>query len=83
MGIYYVKLDKIDETASSVTYQFYSGFKDCEGVGIFEVDKETGGRKILKDIPGDINNALGDYAYRAILKHWQKGEFPDKACWAS
>ena len=83
MGRYYIELNKREETELSVTYEFFSRFGNHEDTGILEVNKKTGAYKVLKELPGDVNNKLEEYACRAILKHWQKGEYPDKTCWAS
>ena len=78
----YLGINKIDETELSVTYQFDSGIRGCEDIGVLEINKKTGDAKILQEMPGDTNNKLAGYAYRAIARHWQKGEYPDKTCWA-
>ena len=79
----YLKISKVYEDQTCVRYEFDSGIENCFDTGVIELNKKSGNCSIISEMPGDIDNELAGYAYRAILKHWQKGEFPDKTCWAS
>lgn len=82
MGIY-LKIDKVEENNDFVVYEFDSGIMNCDIVGVMKIDKKTGDCTIIKELVGDKDNYLFGLAYRAVLRHWKKGEFPDKTCWAS
>lgn len=79
----YIKIKKIKENDFSVIYEFDSGIKDCVDKGAIEINKISGDCIDITPMPGDTNNTLAKYAYRAILRHWKKGEFPEETCWAS
>lgn len=79
----YIKIDKVKENDDFVTYQFDSDIIESDDIGILEINKKNGNCKIIQELSGDTNNYLLNLAYRAILRHWKKGEFPDKTCWAS
>lgn len=79
----YLKINKIGEDDHAVRYEFDSGINGCKDLGILEINRKSGDCVIVQEMIGDTNNELAGYAYRAILKHWKKGEFPDKTCWAS
>ncbi len=88
------KIDKDDINSVYYSYQFYipgvkyistSGKmrnKPKKVSGLLKIDKKTGHVDILEFAESD----QGFYALRAavtLIKHWQKGEFPDKTCRAS
>lgn len=50
--------------------------------GKVRICKKTGGVEILELAEGD-NGMHAQRASWALMKHWKKGEFPDKTCWAS
>ena len=96
MGIYVelIKSDVIEPGFVYYNYQFSvlaetyknkagklrNKFKLVEGT--IKIDKRTGETHVIDLAEGD----KGLYAQRAdsaLRKHWEKGEFPDKTCWAS
>lgn len=81
--IIYLKIDKIAEDNNSVTYKFIDALNDNSEEGILFVSKLNGDVKIIKNLPNDKENKLAGYAYIQIMNHLQKGEFPDKTCYAA
>ncbi len=96
MGIYVevIKSDEIEPNYIHYSYQFSipaETYKNKAGklraklklvVGTIKIDKRTGETHVVEFAEGD----KGLYAQRAastLRKHWEKGEFPDKTCWAS
>lgn len=79
----YIEIDKIFEEKEFVAYRFNSGIPECYDIGILKVNKETGDCAVKKSMPGDIDNKIAGYAYRAILKYWKNGEFPDKISYST
>lgn len=76
----YIEITKIKETDKYVQYQF-SNSKDNSGV--MNIDKQSGDITIVEEAPNDINGLLSERAARALIRHWRKGDYPDKTCWAS
>ncbi len=96
MGIYVelIKSDAIDSDFAHYSYQFSipaETYKNKAGklrnklkqvAGVIKIDKRTGETHVVEFAEGD----KGAYAQRAsavLKRHWEKGEFPDKTCWAS
>lgn len=50
--------------------------------GKLKIDKRNGDVHTLELAEGD-NGMHAQRASWALMKHWKKGEYPDKTCWAS
>lgn len=96
MGIYVevIKSDVIDPEFIHYNYQFSipaETYKNKAGklrnkmkqvTGIIKIDRRTGETHVVELAEGD----KGSHAQRAaaaLRKHWEKGEYPDRTCWAS
>lgn len=94
---FYVEVIKTSEEDKNFVYYTYqysypireiktaSGktrYETKEVNGKLKINKKNGDVHILELAEGDD----GGHAKRAswaLMKHWKKGEFPDKTCWAS
>jgi hypothetical protein len=89
-----IKLDKEDKDFVFYTYQFSlpgDEFKTTAGKiryklkvvsGSLKINKENGDVYTVKLAEGD-SGSQARCASSVLIKHWLKGEYPDKACWAS
>jgi len=77
---FYIDIEKALENTTSVKYKFSV---DEQGEGILELSKKTGEISIVSPMDSDKNGSISQRASVKIYKHWMKGEFPDKTCWAS
>ena len=77
---FYIDLDKIEHTNEYVRYKYYN---TADNVGILELNFSTLKFKEIQPTPYDINGYMFERAAMKITKHWNKGELPDKTCWAS
>ena len=50
--------------------------------GKLKIDKRSGDVQIIEFAEGDAGS-YAQYASLVLIKHWQKGEYPDKAYWVS
>ena len=50
--------------------------------GVIKINKQTGEIDVVELAEGDKGSHV-QRAAAALKKHWKKGEFPDKTCWAS
>ena len=78
MGIY-ISIQKISEDNNSAEYRFEG---DAGAHGKLAIDKKTGNLTLLQAVP-EGHEYLIPRAIRKLQQHWEKGEFPDKTCWAS
>jgi len=78
----YIELLKVAETESEATYDYYPEGNRDDG-GKLLVVKETGEiRKVLSS-PIDKNEFYYLRAARKVWIHHEKGEYPQRTCWAS
>ena len=96
MGIYVelIKSDVIDPDFVHYSYQFsipvetYTNkagklrSKLIQVTGLIKIAKRTGETHVVEFAEGD-KGLHAQWAAAALRKHWKKGEFPDKTCWAS
>jgi len=67
------------ETDTEVQYQFYdTAYK--ENKGVLNLNKKIGTCSIITPIKSE---AISSRACMKVLQHWEKGEFPEVAEWAS
>lgn len=87
---------KIDDTVSFAVYRYE--FRISTGLyrnpagklrgssklvgGVIKIMKESGDVEIMELAEGD-NGMYSQRAILALVKHWKKGEYPEKICWAS
>jgi hypothetical protein len=95
MGLY-VEVIKSGNAENYVyyTYQFYVAGEKYESAsgktryrqkmvsGKLKVDIRSGDIHAIELAEGD-SGAHAKYASSGLIRHWVKGELPDKACWAS
>lgn len=77
---FYIDLEKIKENDTHVQYKFYTSEVNF---GIIEIRKDDGH---VSEIEPAIEDNLGRIFERsawALMRHWRKGEYPEKTCWAS
>ena len=94
---FYIELNKVhndEEDFTCYIYEFYlptEPTKNAAGKlrgssklvnGKIKINKKTGEVDVVKLAEGD-NGMYVQRASLALMKHWKKGEFPDKTCWAS
>ena len=77
---FYIDLDKVEHTEEYVRYKYYNR---PDNVGIIELNFSTGKFKEITAAPDDPNGYMFERAAMKIVKHWKKGELPEKTCWAS
>jgi hypothetical protein len=77
---FYIKIKKIEESATSATFQFEATEK---GMGVFQIQKESGDIVLISPMPGDDRKIYFNRAGAKILKEWQSGVLPDVTEWAS
>jgi hypothetical protein len=80
----HVLLEKIAETASTVTYKydFYDMAFNDDRYGILEFNHLNETYKVVKEREHDEEHVLMSRALSAILREWKKGSFPDETDWA-
>lgn len=89
-----IKISQEDEHFVYYTYQFTvagdqyrsaSGkirYKSKVVSGKLKIDKRNGDVHTLELAESD-NGMRAQLSAWTLIKHWKKGEFPDKTCWAS
>lgn len=94
MFVEVIRSDKKDENFVYYTYQFSipeEEYKSASGKtrykqktvsGSLKIDKKSGNVYTIKFAEGD-SGSFAKCASWALIKHWQKGEYPDKAYWTS
>jgi dTDP-glucose pyrophosphorylase len=75
-----VLMRKVTEDSSVAIYEFGP---NEERTGRIQVDKATGKVVVLAEVPDDKKSAYSLCAVRKLTKHCQRGEFPERTCWAS
>jgi len=77
----YLTIRKISEDENCAIYEFGP---DEEHLGEIKIEKVDGNTIVLKNVPGDIDNAhYAACAGHKLLKHWRVQEYPDKTCYAA
>ena len=76
----YVGIRKVASGDQFVEYEFGP---NEEQVGLLRISKATGETDVLQAVPGDDQGTYSIMATRKVVQHYQKGEFPEKTCWAS
>jgi hypothetical protein len=93
---FYIEINKIAEEDYYLTYsyEFYITVdynKNKAGKlrgksklvkGELQINKKSGDIKVIKLAEGE-NGMYIQRATLALTKHWEKGELPDRICWAS
>lgn len=93
---FYIEIRKLNENLNFVTYLYEfrlstGAVRNAVGKlrgssklvnGEIKLSKQSGDVEILKTAEGD-KGLHSQRAILAIIKHWKKGEYPDKTCWAS
>jgi hypothetical protein len=79
---FYIAIKKVEETASAAVYEFSSNPDEGKS-GLLKIDKTSGEIHEIQENPEDLNKRLYVRAARKIFLHHQKGEYPQKTCWAS
>jgi hypothetical protein len=76
----YISIQKSSETAADAIYilELVDGQR-----GRVRIDKTSGEVSQIEALPGDELGQLYKRAVHKLRQHWEKGEFPDKTCWAS
>ena len=89
-----IKLGKEDKNFVYYTYQFSipgEEYKSASGkiryklkivIGRLKIDKKNGDVHTIELAEGDPGS-YAKCASWALIRHWQKGEYPDKAYWES
>ena len=77
---FYIDLVKIKESDTHATYKFYTS---ADNVGIVEIRKSDGHVSEIETAPDDNLGRLFERSAWALMRHWKKGEYPEKTCWAS
>lgn len=61
---------------------FYS-FSTPEGdFGKVAINKKTGEPRVIEEPAWDKESELAMRVFRILVRHWQKGEFPEVTMWA-
>lgn len=94
---FYIELNKILNEEENFAYYLYEFQLPTEAVrnaagklrgtsklvkGKIRINMKSGEVDIIELAEGD-NGMYVQRATLALMKHWKKGEFPDKTCWAS
>lgn len=94
---FYIELNKIHSEEENFVYYSYEFRIVTEYVknkagklrgksklvtGKLRINKISGEVDVIQSAEGD-NGMYSQRAILALIKHWRKGEFPDKTCWAS
>lgn len=77
---FYIDLVKIKENDNNAQYKFYTSE---DNAGIIEIRKSDGYVSEIESAPDDNLARLFDRSAWALMRHWKKGEYPEKTCWAS
>jgi hypothetical protein len=78
---FYVNIRKISEDENFAYYE-YCGLHNGK-FGQLKIIKSSGDVHTLKSAEGDEFGSHAKRASWALIKHWVKGEYPDKTFWAS
>lgn len=77
---FYIEIKKISEDNFYASYEYSSTENK---VGKITIDKKTGDVYFDQLAEDDVTAAKANRAATKLMKHWQKGEYPDKTYWAS
>jgi hypothetical protein len=76
----YIAIRKIEETENTVSFSYSSVESQ---LGAVKLCKSSGEVSLAEPAPNDAQGRLFSRVAFKLKKHWEKGEFPDKTCWAS
>lgn len=77
---FYMDLIKIEEAETYAKYKFYI---DESCYGIIEIRKSDGYVSEIQAEPNDESGRIFQRSAWALMRHWKRGEYPEKTCWAS
>lgn len=94
---FYIRLEKTKEDKHSATYTYhfhvpYETYTSMSGKirnrlrevhGEMRINKKSGEVQFMALPKEDDKQAYAWRAMLALVKHWKKGELPEKTCWAS
>ncbi len=76
----YILIQKISETDHEAVYDFGP---DELALGRLRVDKDSGVVEVLSPVPADNPDFYFLRVKYKVLQHLERGEFPDRTCFAS
>lgn len=94
---FYIELNKTQNDEEDFAYYMYEFYLPTEPVknsvgklrggsklvnGKIRINRKTGKVDVIEFAEGD-NGMYVQRASLTLMKHWKKGKFPDKICWAS
>ena len=77
---FYIDIVKIKEDDTHAEYEFSTSENN---VGIIVIRKSDGHVSEVVPAPDDNLGRIFERAAWALMRHWKKGEYPEKTCWAS
>ena len=75
-----IHINKLFEDANFAYYEYGSKGKKF---GKLKINKSNGDVELIEEAEGDVSGVQARAASTALIKHWSKGEYPDKTYWAS
>jgi hypothetical protein len=75
-----IHIHKILENNISACYEYGSTGKKF---GKIKICKKTGDTFLIENAEDDATGSKAKVASWALMRHWKKGEYPDKTYWQS
>ena len=75
----YIEITKVSETTQFVDYAFNEISREP---GRIRISRETGTMELIEN-QANYSEFVWRRAMRRLNLHWERGEFPEKTCWAS
>ncbi len=78
--VFYLKISKMAKKDGLIAYSYTTA---DERSGSFTISKETDETQLISIADGEIELRFYSRAAHKIRQHWQRGELPEMAVWAS
>ncbi len=75
-----IDIEKISENQEEAVYSFRTF--DRGHTGKVAINKKTGEPRVIEEPAWDKESELAMRVFRVLVRHWQKGEFPEITMWA-
>jgi len=77
-----IDIVKLEHNEKIVRYKYYI-CSTPNDYGVLEIDLDSEKVYEIKQAPNDHLGRLFERSAWALMRHWKKGEYPEKTCWAS
>ncbi|HEV2614177.1 MAG TPA: hypothetical protein VGV92_05660 [Gammaproteobacteria bacterium] len=77
---FYIVINKLSEGDEFAYYEYGDSGKKF---GKLKISKLTGDVALIELAESDEQELKAERASWSLIKHWKKGEYPDKTFWAS